>query len=267
MKKLSALFSNPGFITGSLVAAIAPFTIAAPALAASFTDMRGHWVKPFFERLANANVIAGFPDNIFRPEQPVTRAVINQGTRIQLRYPDKPEASIIMISGETVEMTLIVPASVVNAQGETILPAGARLQGRFTPVQVDGVSGTRFVGDKLLLTGTYPLSAVSGVRQASSSQNLQTGTIQAGIVTPAAQNVLQARANSNSNSGTIGNNTLGNLAVDIVQSVISPSGNRANSTSNSTSNSASVVVFSPEDLTVTVQTPITLDSSSFNRSQ
>uniref|UniRef100_B8HV14 S-layer domain protein n=1 Tax=Cyanothece sp. (strain PCC 7425 / ATCC 29141) TaxID=395961 RepID=B8HV14_CYAP4 len=46
----------------------------APAIAATFTDVDQHWARPFIEQLADANVIAGFPDGTFRPNQPVTRA-------------------------------------------------------------------------------------------------------------------------------------------------------------------------------------------------
>jgi S-layer homology domain len=434
MKKLSQSLNSNGLIASSLAAAIAPFAIAVPVFAASFTDIGGHWAKTFIERLADANVIAGFPDGTFKPEQPVTRAqfaaivrqaynqdavrqyrgfsdvptnfwatpaitkavetgfvsgypgglfkpnqeipkvqvlvslasglrlspkgsadkvlgvyqdaaeipgyatdgvaavteksivinypnvkflnpnetatradvaayiyqslvnqgqfkavskqdpaaaylvagsstttttppqpkppvtqppkvaanttVITKGTRIRLQYPDKPDAEIIMVSGETVEMTLTVPTRVVNADGQTIVPAGARLQGKFVPVQVDGVAGTRFVAEKLLLTGTYSLSAISSVKQATSSQSLQTSVIQGAVVTPAAQNIVQAKTGSTS---------LGNLALDVVQSVITPSTNR--------STSASVVVFSPADLTVTVQTPLKLNTTFSNTSQ
>ncbi len=431
MNKLSEpLRSSKSLILGSLVAAIAPLAISTPVFAASFTDIGGHWAKTFIERLADANVIAGFPDGTFKPEQPVTRAqfaaivrqaynqdsvrqyrgfsdvptnfwatpaiakavetgfvsgypgglfkpnqeipkvqvlvslasglrltpkessskvlgvyqdaaeipsyatdgvaavteksivinypnvkflnpnetatradvaayiyqslvnegrfkalskqdpassymvagtstttpaqpkppapepakestettLISKGTRIKLQYPDKPDDSIILVSGETVEMTLTVPSRVINADGETLLPAGARVQGKFVPVQVDGVTGTRFEADKLLLKGSHSLNAVSGVKQPSSSQNLSTSAIQGAVVTPAAQNVLQAKTTA---SGTT---NLANLALDVVQSVITPSANR--------STSASVVVFSAADLTVTVQAPLTLNKSS-----
>ena len=44
---------------------------AAPAV---FSDLAGHWAKAEVERLAEKGIVSGFPDNTFRPEQPVTRA-------------------------------------------------------------------------------------------------------------------------------------------------------------------------------------------------
>lgn len=55
----------------------APATPAAPTptAAVNFTDVdSSYWAYPFVQGLAARNVIAGFPDGSFRPEQPVTRA-------------------------------------------------------------------------------------------------------------------------------------------------------------------------------------------------
>ncbi len=57
--------------------AIAPFIASAPAFAqaATFSDVpTNYWASPFIAELARRNVIAGFPDGTFKPEQPVTRA-------------------------------------------------------------------------------------------------------------------------------------------------------------------------------------------------
>ncbi len=51
--------------------------LALPATAqnAQFTDVgSSYWARPFIENLANQQIIAGFPDGTFRPDQPVTRA-------------------------------------------------------------------------------------------------------------------------------------------------------------------------------------------------
>lgn len=48
-------------------------TTAAPAV--SFADVDpNYWAYPFIQVLASGNVIAGFPDGNFRPDQPVTRS-------------------------------------------------------------------------------------------------------------------------------------------------------------------------------------------------
>ncbi|NJL85441.1 MAG: S-layer homology domain-containing protein [Leptolyngbyaceae cyanobacterium SM1_1_3] len=62
---------------GMIAGAATPIVISAPATAqqANFSDVSfSYWARPFIERLAAENVIAGFPDGTFKPDQPVTRA-------------------------------------------------------------------------------------------------------------------------------------------------------------------------------------------------
>ena len=61
---------------GITTASIAPLVASAPAFAQSkFYDVASnYWAGDFIEELARRDVIAGFPDGSFRPEQPVTRA-------------------------------------------------------------------------------------------------------------------------------------------------------------------------------------------------
>ncbi len=57
--------------------AIAPFIAPAPSFAqtSAFSDVpANYWASPFIAELARRDILAGFPDNTFRPEQPVTRA-------------------------------------------------------------------------------------------------------------------------------------------------------------------------------------------------
>lgn len=47
----------------------------APTEAVSFADVDpNYWAYPFIQTLVSGNVLAGFPDGTFRPEQPVNRA-------------------------------------------------------------------------------------------------------------------------------------------------------------------------------------------------
>jgi hypothetical protein len=51
--------------------------LALPATAqnAEFADVgSSYWARPFIENLASEQIIAGFPDGTFKPDQPVTRA-------------------------------------------------------------------------------------------------------------------------------------------------------------------------------------------------
>lgn len=44
------------------------------AQAATLSDIQGNWAESFIQALVARNIIQGFPDGTFRPEQPVTRA-------------------------------------------------------------------------------------------------------------------------------------------------------------------------------------------------
>ncbi len=61
-------------VLGLTVGGVAPIVISAPATAANFVDVQGHWARPFIEALAAQNIIGGYSDRTFRPDQPVTRA-------------------------------------------------------------------------------------------------------------------------------------------------------------------------------------------------
>jgi S-layer homology domain len=53
-------------------------TTSTPALAASstntsFPDTQNYWAQSFIQNLAERNIVTGYPDDTFRPEQPVAR--------------------------------------------------------------------------------------------------------------------------------------------------------------------------------------------------
>ncbi|MDJ0707204.1 MAG: S-layer homology domain-containing protein, partial [Leptolyngbyaceae cyanobacterium MO_188.B28] len=63
---------------GTLAGAATPLVYTMPAAArrqVSFSDIdANYWAYPFIQRLATEDIIGGFPDGSFRPNQPVTRA-------------------------------------------------------------------------------------------------------------------------------------------------------------------------------------------------
>jgi len=70
----SAPDSTPSAPTPSSVPNSTP-SAPSPASGTNFSDVgSNYWAYPFIQGLATQNVIAGFPDGTFRPEQPVTRA-------------------------------------------------------------------------------------------------------------------------------------------------------------------------------------------------
>ena len=65
---------------GLTFATIAPWIIptsepvfAAPNSQTSFPDIDNHWAKPFIERLVAENILVGYPDGTFRPNQAMDR--------------------------------------------------------------------------------------------------------------------------------------------------------------------------------------------------
>jgi parallel beta-helix repeat protein len=60
---------DPEQISGSV-----DFVAATVAGASRFSDVTGHWAAAYIEALAERNVIGGFPDGTYRPNEPVTRA-------------------------------------------------------------------------------------------------------------------------------------------------------------------------------------------------
>ncbi|MBD2770771.1 S-layer homology domain-containing protein [Iningainema tapete] len=67
-------------VLGMTAGTVAPLVTSTPSFAqnfaqASFSDVQSnYWASQFIQALAQRDVIAGFPDGTFRPEEPVTRA-------------------------------------------------------------------------------------------------------------------------------------------------------------------------------------------------
>lgn len=65
---------------GLAAGVIVPFVTAAPEPTAvaqnstsGFPDIQSHWARPFIEGLANQNIITGYPDGTYRPDEPANR--------------------------------------------------------------------------------------------------------------------------------------------------------------------------------------------------
>lgn len=61
------------FLTIAFIFSIIFSLPTAPAIAGC-QDINGHWAKPQIEYLTAQNIISGYPDNTFRPENPISRA-------------------------------------------------------------------------------------------------------------------------------------------------------------------------------------------------
>jgi len=77
-------------IVASLVDSPPAFAQAnTPASAVSFSDVESiYWARPFIEALATSNIISGYPDKTFRPNQPVNRAEF--AAMIQKAFDQRP---------------------------------------------------------------------------------------------------------------------------------------------------------------------------------
>ena len=90
-----SLFSGFKSKTAALVAlgltvnAVVPLAISAPATAADFSDINNHWARPFIEALADRNIISGYENGTYKPEQAVTRAEF--AALVQAAFPNNKE--------------------------------------------------------------------------------------------------------------------------------------------------------------------------------
>ena len=50
------------------------FTSVVPAFAAEFTDLEGHWSKPYMEKLVEKGIMAGYTDGTIKPDKTVSAA-------------------------------------------------------------------------------------------------------------------------------------------------------------------------------------------------
>jgi hypothetical protein len=69
-------FNAAVIASGVSVSMMAPLIAVLPATAqTNFSDVSiSYWARSFIEKLAEKNVIKGFPDGTFKPDEPVTRA-------------------------------------------------------------------------------------------------------------------------------------------------------------------------------------------------
>ncbi|NJL23597.1 MAG: S-layer homology domain-containing protein, partial [Leptolyngbyaceae cyanobacterium SM1_3_5] len=99
LSRYASAFGVTMLTLGLAAGAIAPYIvpISAPAFATtptntSFPDTQNYWAQPFIQNLAERDIVTGYPDNTYRPEQPVDRdeyaAIIRQA------FPQDPERQI-----------------------------------------------------------------------------------------------------------------------------------------------------------------------------
>jgi S-layer homology domain len=74
MQSSTALFTALTLISGAATPLVMQVPVQAQTMR-SFTDVAsGYWANGFIDELASRQIITGFPDGSFRPDEPVTRA-------------------------------------------------------------------------------------------------------------------------------------------------------------------------------------------------
>ncbi|MDX8344132.1 S-layer homology domain-containing protein [Rossellomorea sp. YZS02] len=63
------------------------------AFAASFTDIGGTYAKPYIEALSAKNIISGYNDGTYRPQEKVTRAQFAKMLALALELPANPDSA------------------------------------------------------------------------------------------------------------------------------------------------------------------------------
>lgn len=71
----------------------APAPTPTPAPTAGLTDIRGHWAQAFIQSLVSRDLITGFPDNTFKPENSLTRAQFAAIVAKSFNLPPKQPAT------------------------------------------------------------------------------------------------------------------------------------------------------------------------------
>jgi S-layer homology domain len=96
-----------GLTTGAIVTLLQPATATAPS---RFSDTQNYWAQPFIQSLAEQNIVAGYPDGTFRPEQPMARDEFSAIIRSAFNQPVEREISSGGVYKDVPEGYWAVPA-------------------------------------------------------------------------------------------------------------------------------------------------------------
>lgn len=138
---------------GITVGTVAPLVAPAPSFAqtTAFADVpANYWANPFIAELANRNVIAGFPDNSFRPEEPVTRAQF--AAMVSRAFPRAGQRPAVQFTD--------VPSSYWGA---------AAIQQAYTTGFLAGYPGNRFEPDQNIPREQVLVSLANGLNYTASN--------------------------------------------------------------------------------------------------
>jgi hypothetical protein len=138
--------------------------------------------------------------------------LVARGTALPVRLAGGNDVKLILTPTDTIQATFEVTQTIVNSGGQTLIPAGSQIQGRFQPVSINGTTqGTQYFADKLTINGTvYNINATSDPLLPTAPQAISSGSLQGGLATAAAQVLLGSLLGGGANLGSILGGVLGN---------------------------------------------------------
>jgi S-layer homology domain len=171
--------------------------------------------------------------------------LIARGTVLPIRFSGGSNVKLILTPADTIQTNFEVAKTIVTSGGQTLIPEGSQIQGRFQPVSINGTTqGTQYFADKITINGTaYTINATSDPLLPTAPQAVSTGSIQGGLATTAAQVLLGSVLGGGTNLGSILGGVLGNANAP------APASQPSN-----------VIVVEPSKLTIKMQSDVQVAS-------
>jgi S-layer homology domain len=137
--------------------------------------------------------------------------LIARGTVLPIRFSGGSNVKLILTPADTIQTNFEVAKTIVTSGGQTLIPEGSQVQGRFQPVSINGTTqGTQYFADKITINGTaYTINATSDPLLPTAPQAVSTGSLQGGLATTAAQVLLGSVLGSKADLGSILGGVLG----------------------------------------------------------
>jgi S-layer homology domain len=157
---------------------------------------------------------------------PQTGQLVSRGTVLPIQFSGGSDVKLVLAPTDTIQTNFEVTKAVKNASGQTLIPVGSQVQGRFQPVSINGsTQGTQYFAEKLVINGTtYPITATSDPILPTSQQALSTSTVQGARPTAAAQTLLGTILGGNNIGSVLGNVLTGSTTTPTPVPVTQQSG-------------------------------------------
>ncbi len=184
------------------------------------------------------------------PTKPAANAnrLLARGTSFPVSMPGGNNVKLIIAPGETVQTDLQLASPILNSNGNVIVPKGAKIQGRFQPVNISGstAKGTQYYATKMTVGDkVYTINATSDLIVPTAQQAVAPQDLRGSLATAGARILLGQLLGGGTNIG----NLLGGLLT---------SGGTASPLPTQQSNA--ILVVDPSQLNLTLQNDVQLAS-------